>query len=315
MRNAWIYEAIKKVPENTVSAYAFAIICVVVATLARVIFGLVGASVLFTSYYPAVLVAALMAGRRAGLLAIPLSLLVVWWAFTLPAFEFQRLSSVQTINFCLFIFSGLLIVWLASSFRQVVHDLARNESKRDLMVRELEHRGKNTFAVVEAIVRQTLQTQPDIAGEIVGRIRSVSSTNDLINNSITQSATLEVILRNELDPYGVDRMRYSGPTIELRADSARNIALVMHEMVTNAVKYGALSVSSGTISVTTECEGDVVTLTWQERGGPAVVAPDTYGFGSRLIVRTIKAMSGRVEPTFTDKGFSLRISFKNSDQT
>ena len=70
MRNAWIYEAIKKVPENTVSAYAFAIICVVVATLARVIFGLVGASVLFTSYYPAVLVAALMAGRRAGLLAI-----------------------------------------------------------------------------------------------------------------------------------------------------------------------------------------------------------------------------------------------------
>ena len=205
------------------------------------------------------------------------------------------------------------MVWLASSFRQVVQDLAANEKKRELMVNELEHRGKNTFAVVEAIVRQSLQTQPESANEIVGRIRSVSSTNDFINNSITQSATLEVILRNELDPYGADRLRLSGPAIELRADSARNIALVVHEMVTNAVKYGALSVPGGVISVNTQSDGDRVTFVWQERGGPAAVAPDAYGFGSRLIVRTVKAMSGRVEPTFTDKGFSLQISFKNSN--
>jgi two-component sensor histidine kinase len=203
--------------------------------------------------------------------------------------------------------------WLANSFRQVVQDLAANEKKRELMVDELEHRGKNTFAVVEAIVRQSLQTQPQNANEIVGRIRSVSSTNDLINNSITQSATLEVILRNELEPYGADRLRLSGPAIELRADSARNIALVVHEMVTNAVKYGALSVPGGVISVNTQSDGDRVTFVWQERGGPAAAAPDAYGFGSRLIVRTVNAMSGRVEPTFTDKGFSLQISFKNSN--
>jgi two-component sensor histidine kinase len=313
VRNAWIYEIIKKIPENTLTAYGFAIACIVIATLARIGFGFVGASVVFPTYYPAVLVAALVAGGRAGLLSIVLSLLVAWWAFTLPAFEFQHLSSVQALNFSLFIFSGLLIVWLASSFRQVVQDVAANEQKRELMVNELEHRGKNTFAVVEAIVRQSLQTQPESANEIVGRIRSVSSTNDLINNSITQSATLEVILRNELDPYGVERLRLSGPTVELRADSARNIALVVHEMVTNAVKYGALSVPGGVISVNTRSDGDMVTFVWQERGGPAAVAPDAYGFGSRLIVRTVKAMSGRVEPTFTDKGFSLQISFKNSN--
>ena len=285
--------------------------CVLLATAVRLLFGAAGASLPFATYFPAVLITALLAGVGPGIFAIILSIIVVWWAFVGAPFAFEAPTGAEALNGALFAFAAALIVWLAARYRGVVRDLRQNEKARELIMKELEHRGKNTFAVVEAIVRRSLHGHDKLSEEIVGRIRSVSSTNDIINRSDSRTATLDSVFINELAPYGSERLSLSGLPVDLSADTARNMALVAHEMVTNAAKYGALSVPQGRIALEWSCDGDRVSLDWREHGGPPAVAPSTYGFGSRLIVRTINAMQGVVQPTFSDDGFSLHLTFQN----
>ena len=113
------------------------------------------------------------------------------------------------------------------------------------MVRELDHRGKNTFAVVESIVMQTLAHDPDTAKVITGRIRAVSSTNDIISHAANLQPDLHTLIRAKFKPFGEFRASLKGGDIKLPADAARNLSLVFHELVTNAIKHGALSRPEG----------------------------------------------------------------------
>ena len=91
---------------------------------------------------------------------------------------------------------------------------------------------------------------------------------------------------------------------------ARAMALVIHELITNAAKYGALAAPNGRVRVRWQADGKAVAIDWSEAGGPPVRTPADYGFGSRLVVRTLQALSGSVEPQFDPAGLKCRISFR-----
>lgn len=310
MPDSWLARETNWLPPNSLRAHGFAIVCIVLATAVRLAFGWLGADLPFATYFPAVMIVAVLAGPEAAALSIGLSVAVAWWMFLPPYFGFLPLGLPDILNLALFVLSALCIVYVAQRYRTAVERLRTTERQRQLELRELEHRGKNTFAVVESIVRKTLEDQPEQADLIAGRIRAISSTNDIINRSQGHVATLDSILTNEFAAYDLARLDCAGPRVALPADTARAMALVIHELITNAAKYGALTSPEGRVRVRWSADGPRVTLDWVESGGPPVQAPANYGFGSRLVVRTLKALSGSIEPQFEPTGLKCRLSFR-----
>jgi two-component sensor histidine kinase len=307
--DSWLSQEQHRLRPNSVAAYAFAALSVLVATWARWTFGLLGADLPFATYFPAVLVCTLVAGYHAGLATVLLSAVVVWWAFIPPPLAFGPMTLSRWMDLVLFISCAVPIVWVAQKYRNAVDHLHADDRERQFLMRELEHRAKNTYAVVESIVRQSLEHQPERADLIAGRIRAVSTTNDIINHSKSHTASLSAILMQEFQPYDPSRVELVGPDIELSSDVARSIALVLHELVTNAAKYGALSNPQGRVLVHWKADQNLVMLGWEETGGPDVEAPASAGFGSRLVTRTLKALSGSIVPSFEREGLKCQIMF------
>ena len=290
-------------------AVVFAVACVAAATLARILLGLVGSTLPFATFFPAVLVAALFGGRIAGLLAIPISVIVVWWAFVEPFYEFAKITQVQAANFFLFSVSSLLVVALAFAHRKIVFDLEDQERSRELLFSEVEHRSKNILAVMTSLVRQTV-TDRDVAETLIERMRVVADNHDLLDDGDGAPTDLrDLFVAAVQKPYGGKRIVLTGPDVELSADRARSLRLVFHEMATNAVKYGALSEAKGKIRIDWLIGSGTVTILWCEIDGPKVSAPSKYNFGSRLITATLKQMNATLEPTFAETGYCYRISF------
>lgn len=289
-------------PPNSIAAYVFALILIAVSAMVHALFVVAGGNVLpFTAYYPATLLISLVAGAGAGLFSILLSLAIVLWAFPTPA-------ALQGANVLLFLLCSATTVGVAELYRSASRRLHEEERKRALLVRELEHRGKNTFAIVQSIVSQTLQNRKDIAETIIGRIKSVSATNDIITKSDHQTAGLHAILSRELDPYDRARIVLRGPDVQLAAELARSFALIVHELATNAVKYGALCNPGGRLSVEWFMEGARLSVVWKEENGPAINKPFEPGFGARLVSRLLKSHGGEIVPEFRPEGLRVRMS-------
>ena len=290
-------------------AIVFAAVCVFAAAVARVLLGLAGSTLPFATFFPGVLAAALFGGRVAGLISIPMSVIVVWWAFIDPAYEFSKITPVQAANFILFALSSLLVVTLAIAHRQIVFDLEDQERGRELLVSEIEHRAKNILAVMTSLVRQTVPDK-DIAETLIERMRVVADNRDLLDESGGPSTDLRGLLVAAVQrSYGGKRVGLTGPDVELSADQARSLNLGFHEMATNAVKYGALSDPKGRINIDWLIDSGTVTILWSETDGPKVSAPSKYNFGSRLITATLKQMHATLEPTFAETGYCYKISF------
>jgi two-component sensor histidine kinase len=252
---------------------------------------------------------ALICGPLVATLASVVSALAIWWVFVPARYLIGVPSPTDIGNAVLFLACCGLMIWVAHLYRSTIARLNENERQRTLLMRELEHRGKNTFAVVESIVRNSLEELPDRAETIAGRIRAVSTTNDVINRSPEHRSTINAILQREFEPHGMHRLVASGDGVELEANVARAMALVIHELVTNAVKYGALSQEGGTVSVRWRSEGRTVEIEWREQGGPAVQTPERFGFGSKLVTRTMRTLGGSVEPEFRPDGLVCRLTF------
>ena len=245
----WRRISYRRVELGWFGAIVFAAACVLAAALARVLLGLVGSTLPFATFFPAVLVAALFGGRVAGLISIPMSVIVVWWAFVEPYYEFNKITPVQAANFLLFTLSSLLVVALAVAHRQIMFDLEDQERSRELLFSEIEHRSKNILAVMTSLVRQTV-TDRDVAETLIERMHVVADNHDLLDDSASFPSDLRGLFMAAVQkPYGGKRIVLTGPDVELSADRARSLRLVFHEMATNAVKYGALSEPKGRIAI------------------------------------------------------------------
>jgi two-component sensor histidine kinase len=300
---------IGRIRPNSFSALCVALGCLGAATLLRFGFGWLGVSLPFGTFYPAVLIAALLAGAPAGIGVMLGAIFIAWWAFIPPSYEFNHLTATDVANFLMFLFSASCVIALAQWHRDVLRRSYQRDLERSLLLQELEHRGRNTYAVVESIVRNTLRNDRASADAIAGRVRAVSSANDLVNQSGTKSVQLKTLLVLEFVPNAEIRLRASGPDIALSADAARKLGLVFHELTTNAMKHGALARPEGRVIASWKTAGDKLHLSWKEENGPAVSPPRREGFGTTIVTQSLKSLDGDISFAFNPDGLCCDMTF------
>ncbi len=209
----------------------------------------------------------------------------------------------------------------ATGLSGVVLDITERkkaEHRQSLLVREVDHRAKNALAVVQSVLRLT--KADDLNGfvqAVEGRIRAIASVHTLLSESRWEGADLARLARDELAPYQTDqvnRLKCQGPALVLRPATAQTLALALHELATNAAKYGALSVPAGKVSLTWALAGEELRLSWRESGGPATTQPRAKGFGLRVISASIeRQLSGKVVFDWLADGLSCTITLPATD--
>ena len=192
------------------------------------------------------------------------------------------------------------------------------ECQRQMLLGEMEHRGKNLLAMVQAVARRTFSR---MAGEpemrvFSGRLQAIGEANSMLRREHWQRAALEDLVRGAMAPF-VDtsskRINLSGPHIFLKSDVVLPLSMAFHELCTNAVKYGALSNDTGTVSVAWEIQssatGETLEISWRELGGPTVVAPAKRGFGSNVIEQVLSSSTeGQAYLVYDPKGVISRMT-------
>ncbi|PZQ53857.1 MAG: hypothetical protein DI570_23675 [Phenylobacterium zucineum] len=199
-----------------------------------------------------------------------------------------------------------------------IDERKRAEERRVLLINELNHRVKNTLASVQSIARQTLRSgrPADQAMELfTARLVALSAAHNVLTRENWEGAFLTEIAQEALAPFGArgdGRIHINGPVTRLSARAAVGIAMALHELATNAVKYGALSGEAGHVEVNwTVSPGEIprLVLEWRERGGPPVKPPTRTGFGSRLLNQGLPGeLDGTTELEFGRDGVTCRIT-------
>jgi two-component sensor histidine kinase len=210
----------------------------------------------------------------------------------------------------------LLLTGLAFAVRMAT-TIARGEMLHELLIDELNHRVKNTLAILQAIAVQTFGNASKAEREkFAGRLGALAEAHNLLSTEKWQGSELQDVVRRVLQPYllnNPERMRMSGPSVPLSPRLAVVMSMIVHEMATNAAKYGALSNDTGTIAldwqVIKENAGPKLRLVWTEAGGPPVVAPVQRGFGSRLIERSARdQLGGEATVDFLPRGVVYTVT-------
>ena len=184
-------------------------------------------------------------------------------------------------------------------------------ARYELLARELQHRTKNLLSVILSIASASLREGGDGSEALVDRLHSLAKAQDLIFEEGGSGAQLEHVVRSIVDSFGA-RISIEGPPVYLKAGVAQGFALIVHELATNAVKYGALTVPSGRISVRWSLDAGLeeptVSFAWEERGGRPVAPPEHRGFGSLLLEKAVA--SSREPPRFEygTEGFTYHIT-------
>jgi len=180
---------------------------------------------------------------------------------------------------------------------------------------------KNVLATVQAIARQTFRSgHGDDTARIAfeARLLALSKAHDLLTRENWDSAELSEVATEALAPYRRERFEIDGPRVRLTPKVALALSLALHELATNAAKYGALSMPTGRIAITWTVSSDdppYLNFRWQERGGPIVLPPTRMGFGSRLIERSLALeLAGEVKITYDPAGVVCEVCAPLSDE-
>lgn len=192
-------------------------------------------------------------------------------------------------------------------------DRKEAESRLRLLMREVDHRAKNALAVVQSIVLLSRTEDPEeFANAVVGRVTAMARAHSLLAASRWSGADLATLAQEELSAFAQDR-RFSldGPPVAIAPEAVQSFSMVLHELVTNAAKYGALSVTGGRVAVSWRVDkaSGLLCVEWTESGGPAVVRPSRQGFGSILLEQTILGqMHGELALEWPAGGLRCRIA-------
>jgi two-component sensor histidine kinase len=291
------------------AAFAAAVLCVAAATVIRLMLDAVAPNVVpFATFFPAVLGATMVGGVAAGIFAMVLAAGTAWWAFVPPRFTWDGVSLTHVVDIGLFLVAASVIIWIAGEYRRVVQRIEEEEHYRQVMVDELGHRVKNKLATIYAILRHELRGHSDIWHSVSGRLRALSAADDFLVRADNGGVELREILQMEMEPYDSSRISLSGEPVLLFSKMPTVLALVFHELATNAAKYGALSTPGGRLSVSWEKRGDDVAIEWVESDGPEVATPSRRSFGSNLIERSLGGFGGSAKLEFAPTGVVCRMT-------
>lgn len=199
-----------------------------------------------------------------------------------------------------------------------IDDRKTAEAQQQILLLELQHRIKNTMTMVAAITKQSFRTtssKKDAEIALLGRLHALDQAHDVLIEGNWSNGSIRTVVEKALAPHrsGEGRISVSGPSVELTPKRASSLMLSLHELATNATKYGALSVPTGEVGINWQVDeaacGKLLKFEWTETGGPAVVLPSKKGFGSRLIQATLAAdFGGTVAIEYLPAG--LRCGFE-----
>ena len=198
-----------------------------------------------------------------------------------------------------------------------VTSLTRAEAHQKVLIDELNHRVKNMLTVVISIAEQTYRTSPDpkvFKQRFIERVRGMAHSYELLSRENWTEALIDELMRLQLAPFGLERVALKGPDLRLKPQQALSLGMIVHELATNAGKYGALSVPDGRVELRWDerrgPRGPEIVLDWSERDGPHAGRPDRKGFGLKLIEReTDQALRGSADIRFEPEGLTATLVF------
>jgi len=308
-RRAWLNTSEPPLPLNI----SFVVLCLLASTLFRWVITLIRPDTPFSIYFPAVLFATAFGGFRAGVGAT-IGGAVLGFAIVLRSEP--PVASLLVLLLIYLTISGL-IIWgiqhyrtLVNHHRQISSRLIEEEQYRKLVVNELQHRLKNKVTTVNAVLRQLLYQQPEVFERIDGCLTALSATDDLIAHTDERGCDLKELLVAELGPYGHVRFILNGEPVYLPGKLAVSLALIVHELATNAAKHGAFSSPTGYLQLSWTVTDDKLNIVWDETGGPAVQQPKQLGFGSKLIASALKPFGGEADIMYLATGIYCTMKCK-----
>jgi len=255
-------------------------------------------------FVPAVVVTTFLAGIVPGTVTAALSGLAIWYFF-LPPYRTFALSIDGSIGLATYVVVMGALLGLFNSLKGTITQLKAERShsnalaeREKLLAREIRHRTKNILAVVEGIADRTLQGETELSAAreaLLGRLAALRRADEHLINPSTEETSLSYLVHSELEPFA-GRFDVKGIDVVLDRRTAQNFSLVLHELATNASKYGALSNSVGRIELAWARHDSGLKFVWNEMGGPQVKLPARRGFGTTLIRSALGPAALRYDP-------------------
>ena len=266
----------------------------------------------FTFLFPAVLVAGIFGGVWSGITTAMVSGLVVAFVFVPPVYSFQ-LAGDGLFRLAAFWTSSGLVILLIAFVHAVLDKLAAAEDQAATVAREMQHRVQNTLTLVQAIAQQTFRNADnlqDARDVLMARLAALGRAQKLIGEGFDENVGVQALIKMAIGHFATDQFAIDGPPLTLPKDAAVSLALLIHELATNAAKHGALSTSEGKVEISwLEQSADKGCLNWKERFGPEVVKPSRAGFGSKLLRTAFPKGKGDAAVEFESDGIRCRITF------
>jgi len=270
----------------------------------------------FLTIYPGIIVVALIGGRGPGFLAAVLSG-GSQWALFIPTLHWLGVTSYAVdATICV-----MLIDYINRTLDLVLEHIDREKEAKQhqyILAKELHHRIQNLFTVIQAVIRFSLPSDAMVSAAVVrerlmDRLQSMSAANRAITDSMGDGVRLLDLVGTAIRGFESHFEIVGANGLVLGAQITQDLSLILHELVTNALKYGALSVAQGRVHLRLDWSGGVLTFNWQERGGPPVTRPERSGFGSRILGSFAKSFCHKVETRYASDGlfYGLQIA---SDQ-
>lgn len=298
-----------------VRAYVMTAVIVVAATALRVALNpVLGDSAPYTIQALVLLIIATLAGLGPSLFGLAIVLAGGWHA--IPPYDqplAEKLANELTTSIV-----GFMICFVTATMRLSLFAATAARRDADFLGRELHHRVKNLFAVVASMMTLSARDKPEsreVLGELRSRVQALSEAHDLAM-STTDMVSLHDLLDRLMCPYhtpdgAARRIHMTGEPVDLPAGHITPLALIFHELATNAVKYGALSLRRGTIRVSWDVDHDALKMFWQEDGLPRQDQPvetGETGFGTLLVEASVAQLRGTLDRSLTDEGLRVYLS-------
>jgi two-component sensor histidine kinase len=291
---------------NRFLAYGIAVAIFIIATILRIVLDpYVLPPAPFFTYYPAILLTAFFCGLWPAVFSIVISGITAWYQFLPPRASFEVSSHAAVALLAFFTIAFLIVVVVASLHAAIT----------DLLAKELQHRTSNLLTVIQSIAHRSLAGDGSLArGRQIfeARLQALARTHRRLTGSGLDAVNLDDIIRSELNAFP-SQTSIEGDDIFLDYQQAQKFSLAVHELTTNALKYGALSAPTGSVriawSISSNGRGRDLKFRWEEQGGPRVAMPTREGFGSSLL----KAAFEKTRMDYAPDGFCCEIEAHVAD--
>jgi two-component sensor histidine kinase len=251
----------------------------------------------FATFLPAVVLAAIFLDWRYAGITAGLSIIIAHRLFgaTIPT---QTVPAL--VLFVAFVLTALFLILVGFILRRTIFELDQQSERFQSYNAELQHRAKNALQVVRALASRAAKAPDPVEfyEAFAARMDLLVKANELLGMGQMRQCELSEVTRQAMEPFPQGAIRTAGPEARITEEAGMPLMMALHELGTNALKYGALSVDAGTVDITWTTIGDDIQLVWQERGGPEVLPPKRHGLGSRLLVAQggMKACELRFDP-------------------